>query len=89
MVFKRLVRAFFASGQKISSPWTPPFFARERNSRRPCVSAEPNRTFCFSLIGFFWGRANQKDVKQNVLRGRPPLCGGWRRVLQNQQFLLK
>jgi len=50
-------------------------------------SAEPNRKFCFSLIEKFLGeRAKLKNVKQNFLFGRPPLCGGWRWVSEGFAF---
>jgi len=30
-------------------------------------------------LGKLGGARKIKNVKQNFLRGRPPLCGGWRR----------
>ena len=42
--------------------------SRERSPAAPRVSAEPSRTFCFSLIVFLSGAHNKKNVKQNVLR---------------------
>jgi len=55
----------------------------------PRVSAEPSRKTFFSFLEEKVVARKIKIVKKIFLRGRPPLCGGWRRASESQEFLIK
>jgi len=67
----------------------PPHSAAPELKRSPAARAlarKPSRKIFFLLEEKIGGAHKIKNVKKIFLRGRPPLCGGWRRGGTNLPF---
>lgn len=53
--------------------------SRKRSPAARASRGAEQKNFLFLFKRIFWWRVQIRIVKKVFLRGRPPLCGGWRR----------